>query len=153
MAGPRVVREHDDVVTCGEIPRLELGILERGVGEVELLEHQPGPPFRHVAAAVALVHGDSGRGDVAHHAVRDVAGGGEVDAGVARHRGEVARGAAHDEVTRGQVAARLLHALYRRAAGEELVDGAEAVVEPAGEAMDVGVGHAAGHRDRLVEHP
>ena len=52
-----VVGDDQHVVLRVQIPRLDFRIEDRGVREIELLQHQERPAFIDIAAAVALVHG------------------------------------------------------------------------------------------------
>src|ERR1019366_5967939 len=57
--GRAVVGNDQHIVLVDEIPRLDFGVENGGIGEIELLQHEAGPALVAIAASEALVHGDT----------------------------------------------------------------------------------------------
>ena len=127
-----------------EIPFQDVGIHEAGVLELEVFQHQAGPPLVHIPTPVPMVHADALLLDGMADGREIVAQSHEVHAGLGSDPGHVGLGhtGLHHEVPRLRPHPVLIYPAKLGSGIKEEVHGVEGVVQTAVQQVAVG---ASGH--------
>src|SRR5512133_1256993 len=80
-----LIGQHDHVEPVAQRAGLDVGIVQRGVGELVLLEHPPRPPFVH-AACPWLIQRDPRRLEAVRRRAGRISGRGHLESKRSRHR-------------------------------------------------------------------